>query len=112
MTANGDPIPDVEVRTPGPEHPQRFGPGSCSPRARRTHPSVLFGVPGAVAPGCDRARPPASWREPMTWSPGMSNRWDAFATAVLGFVDRLQVSSAAGASNGFQAHLGADRMRR
>jgi peroxiredoxin len=54
MVANGDAVPDVEIRTPGPEGPQPVSTGELFATGR----TVLFGVPGAFTPGCDRIHLP------------------------------------------------------
>lgn len=54
MISNGDPIPDVEIRTPGPDGPQPVRTGELFGSGR----TVLFGVPGAFTPGCDRTHLP------------------------------------------------------
>lgn len=54
MIADGDQVPDVEVRTPGPDGPTTVRTGELFASGR----SVLFGVPGAFTPGCDRTHLP------------------------------------------------------
>lgn len=54
MINNGDPIPDVEIRTPGAGRPVPVRTGELFANGR----SVLFGVPGAFTPGCDRTHLP------------------------------------------------------
>lgn len=54
MTGIGEPIPDVEIRTPGPDGPETVRTGELLVTGR----SVLFGVPGAFTPGCDRTHLP------------------------------------------------------
>lgn len=54
MISNGDAIPDVEIRTPGTDGPVPIRTGELFASGR----SVLFGVPGAFTPGCDRTHLP------------------------------------------------------
>ncbi len=54
MIETGDALPDVEVRTPGPNGPQPVKTGDLFGKGR----TVLFGVPGAFTPGCDRIHLP------------------------------------------------------
>jgi peroxiredoxin len=54
MATAGDQFPDVEIRTPGPEGPVPVRTGELFAKGR----SVLFGVPGAFTPGCDRTHLP------------------------------------------------------
>jgi glutaredoxin/glutathione-dependent peroxiredoxin len=54
MSTTGEKIPDVEVRTPGAEGPQTVKTGELFGTGK----SVLFGVPGAFTPGCDRTHLP------------------------------------------------------
>ena len=50
----GDKIPDVEVRTMGPEGPQAVRTGEVLGQGR----VVLFAVPGAFTPGCSKIHLP------------------------------------------------------
>ena len=52
--AVGDRVPDVEVRTMGPDGPQSVRTGEVLGRGR----VVLFAVPGAFTPGCSRIHLP------------------------------------------------------
>ena len=52
--AAGDKIPDVEVRTMGPERPTTVRTGDVLGSGR----VVLFGVPGAFTPGCSKVHLP------------------------------------------------------
>ena len=52
--AVGDKIPDVEVRTMGPEGPQAVRTGEVLGKGR----VLLFAVPGAFTPGCSRIHLP------------------------------------------------------
>ena len=54
MAAAGDRVPDVEIKTPGPEGPQAISTGELFGSGR----TVLFGVPGAFTPGCSRTHLP------------------------------------------------------
>jgi len=55
MAAAGDTIPDLELQVPGPDGmPQPVRTGELFGQGR----TVLFGVPGAFTPGCDRAHLP------------------------------------------------------
>jgi peroxiredoxin len=54
MAAAGDRVPDVEIRTPGPEGPQPISTGELFGTGR----TVLFGVPGAFTPGCSKTHLP------------------------------------------------------
>ena len=54
MVANGDALPDVEIRTPGPEGPVKVSTGELFGTGR----SVIFAVPGAFTPGCDKTHLP------------------------------------------------------
>jgi len=54
MAAVGDRVPDIELKTPGPDGPQPISTGELFGTGR----SVLFGVPGAFTPGCDRSHLP------------------------------------------------------
>lgn len=54
MVSQGDAFPDIELRTPGPEGPAPVRTGELFATGR----SVLFGVPGAFTPGCDRTHLP------------------------------------------------------
>jgi peroxiredoxin len=54
MIASGDHIPDTQVRTLGPEGPVTLNTGELFASGR----TVLFGVPGAFTPGCDRTHLP------------------------------------------------------
>jgi len=54
MIETGAPVPDVELRTPGPNGPEPVRTGQLFASGR----SVLFGVPGAFTPGCDRTHLP------------------------------------------------------
>ena len=51
---SGDKIPDVEVRTMGPEGPQTVRTGDVLGKGR----VVLFAVPGAFTPGCSKIHLP------------------------------------------------------
>src|SRR5580698_7587820 len=50
----GDKVPDVEVRTMGPEGPMPISTGEALGKGR----VVLFGVPGAFTPGCSKVHLP------------------------------------------------------
>lgn len=50
----GQNVPDVEIFTPGPEGPQQVRTGELFGSGK----SVLFGLPGAFTPGCDRTHLP------------------------------------------------------
>ncbi len=50
----GDKVPDVEVRTMGPEGPMAISTGEALGEGR----VVLFGVPGAFTPGCSKVHLP------------------------------------------------------
>jgi glutaredoxin/glutathione-dependent peroxiredoxin len=50
----GEKIPDVEVRTMGPEGPMAIRTGEALGKGR----VVLFGVPGAFTPGCSKVHLP------------------------------------------------------
>lgn len=50
----GDKIPDVEVRTMGPEGPQKVNTGEVLGTGK----VVLFAVPGAFTPGCSKIHLP------------------------------------------------------
>ena len=52
--ASGDKIPDVEVRTMGPEGPQAVRTGDVLGHGK----VVLFAVPGAYTPGCSKIHLP------------------------------------------------------
>lgn len=52
--AVGDSIPDVEVKTMGPDGPQAVRTGEVLGRGK----VVLFAVPGAFTPGCSRVHLP------------------------------------------------------
>jgi len=52
--AAGDRVPDLELKTPGPDGPQAISTGELFGTGR----TVLFGVPGAFTPGCDRTHLP------------------------------------------------------
>jgi peroxiredoxin len=54
MASAGDRVPDVEIRTPGPEGPQPISTGELFGSGR----TVLFGVPGAFTPGCSKTHLP------------------------------------------------------
>lgn len=54
MINPGDPVPDVELYSPGPDKPTKVRTGELFASGR----SVLFGVPGAFTPGCDRVHLP------------------------------------------------------
>lgn len=54
MAAAGDRVPDVEIKTPGPDGPQAISTGELFGQGR----TVLFGVPGAFTPGCSRSHLP------------------------------------------------------
>ena len=54
MAAAGDRVPDVEIKTPGPEGPQAISTGELFGSGR----TVLFGVPGAFTPGCSKTHLP------------------------------------------------------
>lgn len=54
MISPGETLPDVELRTPGPDGPQPVRTGELFGQGR----SVLFGVPGAFTPGCDKVHLP------------------------------------------------------
>lgn len=55
MIGNGERIPDVQVHTPGPDGgPQPVRTGELFGTGR----TVLFGLPGAFTPGCDRTHLP------------------------------------------------------
>lgn len=47
-------VPDIEIFTTGPDGPQKIRTGELFATGR----SVLFGVPGAFTPGCDRVHLP------------------------------------------------------
>jgi peroxiredoxin len=57
--AVGDKIPDVEVRTMGPEGPKPVRTGEVLGSGR----VVLFGVPGAFTPGCSKIHLPGFVRQ-------------------------------------------------
>lgn len=50
----GDPIPDVEVHTMGPDGPRKVRTGEVLGSGR----AVLFAVPGAFTPGCSKVHLP------------------------------------------------------
>jgi peroxiredoxin len=54
MVAVGDKIPDVEVRTMGPEGPKAVKTGEVLGKGK----VVLFAVPGAFTPGCSKIHLP------------------------------------------------------
>ena len=54
MASNGDPIPNVTIKTMGENGPEDVSTGELFGAGK----SVLFGVPGAFTPGCDRAHLP------------------------------------------------------
>jgi peroxiredoxin len=54
MIEIGDQVPDVELRTIGPDGPQTLGTADLFESGR----SVLFAVPGAFTPGCSRTHLP------------------------------------------------------
>ena len=54
MITISEAVPDVEVRTPGPDGPVPVRTGELFGAGR----SVLFGVPGAFTPGCSRTHLP------------------------------------------------------
>jgi len=54
MITISEAVPDVEVRTPGPDGPVPVRTGELFGSGR----SVLFGVPGAFTPGCSRTHLP------------------------------------------------------
>ena len=54
MVAVGDKIPDVEVRTMGPEGPKAVRTGEVLGKGK----VVLFAVPGAFTPGCSKIHLP------------------------------------------------------
>ncbi len=54
MAAIGDPVPNVDLKTPGPEGPQPLNTGELFGSGR----TVLFGLPGAFTPGCSRSHLP------------------------------------------------------
>ena len=55
MIASGDAIPDVEIKQPGANGmPEPVKTGELFAKGR----TVLFGVPGAFTPGCDRIHLP------------------------------------------------------
>lgn len=54
MAAVGDRVPDLQLHTPGPEGPQPISTGELFGSGR----TVLFGLPGAFTPGCDRSHLP------------------------------------------------------
>ena len=55
MIAAGDAIPDVEIKQPGANGmPEPVKTGELFAKGR----TVLFGVPGAFTPGCDRIHLP------------------------------------------------------
>ena len=54
MAAAGDRVPDLQLRTPGPEGPEPISTGELFGTGR----TVLFGLPGAFTPGCDRSHLP------------------------------------------------------
>ena len=54
MASNGDPIPNVTIKTMGEKGPEDVSTGDLFGSGK----SVLFGVPGAFTPGCDRTHLP------------------------------------------------------
>lgn len=54
MTSNGDQIPDVTIKTMGENGPTDVSTGELFGSGK----SVLFAVPGAFTPGCDRTHLP------------------------------------------------------
>ena len=59
MVAVGDKIPDVEVRTMGPEGPKAVRTGEVLGTGK----VVLFAVPGAFTPGCSKIHLPGFVRQ-------------------------------------------------
>lgn len=54
MAAAGQQVPDIEIKTPGANGPESVSTGTLFAEGR----TVLFGVPGAFTPGCDRTHLP------------------------------------------------------
>ena len=76
----GDKVPDIEVKTMGPDGPTAIHTGEALGSGQ----VVLFAVPGAFTPGCSKIHLPGFVRQADELRPRASTRWRASPSTTPG----------------------------